>query len=1237
MFGKAARTLAAVLVWCLVALGAAGQQVKVYDQDPPANGSTQQDWVTQSDQDQKILVIPVVTMDTAWDPVNNQLDPALRTLIVTRMNAVNNFWVENSYGRVSFVTTVLDRVYQMPRGKSFYFNPDYIEPVLVGTQIRGPMVTVPAGNLRLVLHITAADETTINIPFTAAESPFTLNGLRDKVCNNLGAGDKLQCTLVDDGGNLRHFRLAAGQSYVTEGTFIHVDFGGSSQAVLDALGLDRPVEDLTAPGVGLDTRGAQFPLAITAGSALTLTLTNTAGATQNLVWNFPAAQTFNTAGDFVTAHGGATGNAAISAAGGEYHFEVTPTIAGPLRSLEAAGPADLLDALGLAKSREADGVITFPDRNTVRGHRNLLAGQAVAAYLLNELTRPHTGPGADPIPNRAITAANEAAIDAIVASMIDPHRVVVVLFLDEPPNQREGAAGGYINFGIENGGYTYEYQMVGGVQIDYDGTSHTVIAHELGHNLGFYDLYNNSNDYLPSFLYANNWDVMDAAGDLPHTSMWHKEIIARWLSDTGAAVASFPEPPAMGVETRRYVVTPIEFSDAEYDNNLAGVPADRTLVKTIRLPLGLGPVSEHHYLLVENRQTGALFSQNLPQKVGAPARGGIYITDAITPASWIGNLMNPSSRNVLHPLSDAPLASGDASPVLDASPSNDINFLGTFPAYDGLTVDVVGSLPGPGTLSNRPSFLVNVSREQKNFLDLAIKPWGAPPWESDDIWIEHADGSLSPTPLLGNGEPARWSATYNPAANGGNPLNWIRVNVRNQGNVDATNVRVRVKINTPGGMGDTGTWVTQPTSDPQNIPAGQSRIFNIPWTPRVNSHTCIEAEVISWESLLGDRDPWNQRTQENVNSFHPTSSSPWTPVPIEFDVASNRTHDVDVYLMPQDLPPGYIVDLDQDFIRIPAKGKVRITGTLRLDDAVIPTPSSSSSSPSFTHDRRRPVKPGMFHITGFIVGDEWQLPLGGVTYLVFPARLVHGNVSVGTDGGNVVVTGTTSPASPGDEVEILICYQSGKCEWVETTTDGGGNISVSVPPKEEGPVNVTVYLPPNYAPKAPVDATVDPDNPLAPPGGGGIAVPGRREVGFFWGGFFPATKLGMESGFNTGFRAGAFFHPKWSAEGEAGIVFTEAAGVEGLLGHLHGNVLWHPGNATWKTRPFLLAGLGGARFQSGAVSDSTLAVVLGIGANFHWHPRVGFRFDIRNFWMRDLFGAGRTNNLQGNWGVVFRY
>lgn len=272
----------------------------------------------------------------------------------------------------------------------------------------------------------------------------------------------------------------------------------------------------------------------------------------------------------------------------------------------------------------------------------------------------------------------------------------------------------------------------------------------------------------------------------------------------------------------------------------------------------------------------------------------------------------------------------------------------------------------------------------------------------------------------------------------------------------------------------------------------------------------------------------------------------------------------------------------------------------------------------------------MFHITANLINGEYQLPMGGITYRVFPDRRINATVTVWVDGnGNVIVDGTTNPAAPGDKIEILVCYESGKCEWVETTTDGSGNIHVVIPPKERGSVNVGVYLPPNYGPSGPQETVVNTEEPGGGPSGGGKS--GAHEFGLFIGGFFPADATSLDSGFNTGFRYGRYVQPQWSVEGEAGIVFTRRFQQRGLLGHAQAHVLWH--TPMQPVRPFLLAGAGFVTFDH----DNAPALLFGAGADFHWKPKVGFRFDVRDVVMFDLLGSGTTHNLQLLWGVTFRF
>ncbi|NNE34219.1 MAG: hypothetical protein HKN13_03220, partial [Rhodothermales bacterium] len=464
--------------------------------------------------------------------------------------------------------------------------------------------------------------------------------------------------------------------------------------------------------------------------------------------------------------------------------------------------------------------------------------------------------------------------------------------------------------------------------------------------------------------------------------------------------------------------------------------------------------------------------------------GGLYLADTIT--SKVFDYFTITTRNFVHPLTDQPTLPGsNVRPILDADPATDIAVNMTYPAYAGLSIDIVDTIPGPAGAVDRPTYIVEISREQSDFLDLAVTPWNAPPWESPDIWIEHGDkaeADLSTVPLPENGEPARWSDTYDPNApgNDGKPLNWIRVKVTNNGTVDATDVELKVKVNSPGGMGGKGDWVELDLSEPADIPAGGSTIISVPWNPKVRGHTCIQVEIFRWSSALGDIDLTNNGTQENVNSFRPTAGSPWHPAPFSVDVANPFDRALEIYLQADGLRPGFSVAWDEAFFVMEPHSKTTRTGVLHIDEDIVPTPEPDGSggivfyeyqcgpdievTAAALKDRRcdkvrtKPIRMYM-HVAGYANAGDFRVPIGGVTYNVQPTLRLDLDVRVTGRGGDIHVEGETSPKAGGQDMEIELQYPSGRFDWVPVRTDGDGRFDVSIRPEEEGTVGVAVNYP----------------------------------------------------------------------------------------------------------------------------------------------------------------------------------
>ncbi|HEX9942745.1 MAG TPA: hypothetical protein VGG03_12055 [Thermoanaerobaculia bacterium] len=148
----------------------------------------------------------------------------------------------------------------------------------------------------------------------------------------------------------------------------------------------------------------------------------------------------------------------------------------------------------------------------------------------------------------------------------------------------------------------------------------------------------------------------------------------------------------------------------------------------------------------------------------------------------------------------------------------------------------------------------------------------------------------------------------------------------------------------------------------------------------------------------------------------------------------------------------------------------------------------------------------------------------------------------------------------------------------------------------------------------------------------------KHQVAMLVGGLLTDNSLPLNAGFDTSFLYRRHrFLPLWSWELETGIVFTEDAVNSGLLANAQLHLVRHLNAPPSKVLPFLLAGVGVAHYDSLVLSDTAPLATLGIGADFAWTQKVGFRLDLRALWLHDMIDPGWTTNVQVLWGPTFSF
>lgn len=421
----------------------------------------------------------------------------------------------------------------------------------------------------------------------------------------------------------------------------------------------------------------------------------------------------------------------------------------------------------------------------------------------------------------------------------------------------DGIEGTFMEDGLEVGKRLMTMQVTNEWTDTFPGFNHdagaAVAAHELGHQLGAPTHYA-SVRWFPGIGrdVITPWGIMGRSPTLSHFVGWAK-YNREWLNSSSSITIG---PPTGANIDQLIGLRPLESSTFQR--------------QFIRIPLSNSP--NFFGYVVENRQQ-VNGDEDLPQP-------GVLISLVDESPNRILKHIALTDPDAPGNMSEAPLETGD----FLADPSS------------GLTITYESNT------GNNANVRVNYSLLGSDRPNPSITPWGAPPWETPDIWIDSSKNgwdtylyTSSDGDPIGNGDRA-WVDNSNR----------VYFKITNSGTLAATNVRVQAFVNSPPGMGDRGAdWDYLGTVVIPNLAAGDTATEFVNWVPKVGEHTCIKIVILDAPS---DASTSDNLAQENVTAFETTSSSPYQPVLTKFHVNNPFVDEpTDVIFHVRDVPMGWTI------------------------------------------------------------------------------------------------------------------------------------------------------------------------------------------------------------------------------------------------------------------------------------------------------------------------------------------
>lgn len=458
-------------------------------------------------------------------------------------------------------------------------------------------------------------------------------------------------------------------------------------------------------------------------------------------------------------------------------------------------------------------------------------------------------------------------------------------------------------------------------------------CHELGHAIGFRDLYFEEN-YRDEIAYLGDWAMMNSHGLLPHHVGYHKQQ-AGWIPDS--RVLTIRPVMAGGHETTEFLLVPVE---QKWRDSLPGsarsafgiTDPNFAVVQLAKLDLGGDGLV---YDLIEARQPGVQFSKSLPSAVPS-----ILITNALDWPIDERFASNDFFRRELHLLNPHNILQN----------KNDRFDLAQAPEFaaKGIVVTVVERKLVEGDAN---VFHMRVERENAEFIDLYFS--GADPYyENPDLWVDWpVDGrkSFPPGQPRDQGDEIRVPGT-------GEELHLLVARIRNRGAVKAVDVQLSFKSYVPPGAGDRSKAlgllgeITIPEIAGGNVATEHTLDWKVP--AGFSGHTCLMVEVKDFKIprdssgvVLGSDDVRvaNNHAQKNVSKTTPLRVNPFEPVEFDYAVTNEGPVPERCYLEPDGLAYGMTLTVTPARAIVSARGKVIFRCKLEVDSRVIDAGCQSDS------------------------------------------------------------------------------------------------------------------------------------------------------------------------------------------------------------------------------------------------------------------------------------------------------